>query len=142
MSDRTHASIIPCLNYKDAPATIEWLCQAFGFEKHLIVPDEHGGVVHAELTFRNSMIMLGSSASQTEYGKLVTHPADTGLRETQSPYVIVEDAEIEEHYQRAKQAGAAILFELKKQDYGGSAYTCRDLEGHLWNFGSYDPWNS
>ena len=26
------------------------------------------------------------------------------------------------------------------QDYGGRLYTCRDLEGSVWNFGSYDPW--
>jgi uncharacterized glyoxalase superfamily protein PhnB len=25
-------------------------------------------------------------------------------------------------------------------DYGGRAFTCRDLEGHLWNIGTYDPW--
>jgi uncharacterized glyoxalase superfamily protein PhnB len=25
-------------------------------------------------------------------------------------------------------------------DYVGRDYTCRDLEGHVWTFGSYDPW--
>ena len=29
---------------------------------------------------------------------------------------------------------------LETKDYGGRGYTCRDLEGHLWSFGSYDPW--
>lgn len=29
----TRATVIPCLRYRDAPAAIEWLCQAFGFEK-------------------------------------------------------------------------------------------------------------
>jgi 2-hydroxy-3-oxopropionate reductase len=25
-------------------------------------------------------------------------------------------------------------------DYRGRGYWCRDPEGHLWNFGTYDPW--
>lgn len=29
------ATIIPCLHYRDAPAAIEWLCSAFGFERLL-----------------------------------------------------------------------------------------------------------
>ena len=44
------------------------------------------------------------------------------------------------HYARAKAAGAAIVIEIKNEDYGGRGYTCRDLEDHLWNFGAYDPW--
>ena len=24
--------------------------------------------------------------------------------------------------------------------YGGLGHTCRDIEGHIWTFGSYDPW--
>ncbi|MCO5185240.1 MAG: glyoxalase, partial [Anaerolineae bacterium] len=28
------------------------------------------------------------------------------------------------------------------EDYGGRGYSCLDREGHVWNFGSYDPWAS
>jgi uncharacterized glyoxalase superfamily protein PhnB len=49
-----------CLRYRDAQAAIEWLCRAFGFEKHLVVPGEGGTIAHAELSFGNGMIMLGS----------------------------------------------------------------------------------
>jgi hypothetical protein len=31
------STIIPCLRYRDAPRMIEWLCKAFGFERHLVV---------------------------------------------------------------------------------------------------------
>ena len=41
---------------------------------------------------------------------------------------------------RNRAAGAAIVDELAQQDYGGKGYSCRDPEGHLWWFGSYDPW--
>jgi len=25
-------------------------------------------------------------------------------------------------------------------DYGGRAFLCRDLQSHLWNVGTHDPW--
>lgn len=132
-------SVIPCLRYRDAPAMIDWLCNAFGFERHLIVPGEREGVVaHAQLNFGDAMIMLGSTANDNEFGRLIAQPGEIGGRETQSPYVVVE--KIDAHYARAKAAGAAIVIDIADQDYGGRLYSCRDPEGHLWNFGSYDPW--
>ncbi len=130
------AKIIPALRYVDAPAAIEWLCAAFGFEKHLVVPGEDDQIAHAQLTFRNSMIMLGS-AREGEYDDLLIQPADAGSV-TQSPYVIVDD--VDAHYARARAAGAEIVMQPADQDYGGRLYICRDIERHLWNFGSYDPW--
>ncbi len=56
----------------------------------------------------------------------------------QSIYIIVDDADA--HHARAKAAGAEIVMEVADQDYGGRLYSCRDPEGHLWNFGTYDPW--
>ena len=122
---------------RDAPAAIDWLCTAFGFTRRMVVPDEDGGIAHAELTFGNGMIMLGSRR-ENEFGRLLTEPRQAGAV-TQAVYVIVDDADA--HYARAKAAGAEILVELRTQDYGGRDYTCRDPEGHVWAFGTYDPWN-
>ena len=138
----TSKSIIPCLNYKNATNAIEWLCNAFGFQKHLIVPNADGKIIHAELTLDNIMIMVGSSDSGTEFSKLIKHPSDIGGFQTQCPYIILDDKEIDEHYKTAKKNGAKIIVELKEEDYEGKNYSCYDLEGHLWSFGSYDPWNT
>jgi len=72
------------------------------------------------------------------YGCLIKQPDEIGGFETQSAYVVVSDAD--EIYRRAKIAGAEIVIEIKDEDYGGRVFSCRDLEGHLWNIGSYDPW--
>jgi uncharacterized glyoxalase superfamily protein PhnB len=130
------AIIIPAMRYRDAPAAIEWLCRAFGFEKHLVVPGPDGTIVHAQLTFGPGMIMLGT-ARDDEFGRLMTVPTARGPG-TQSAYVIVADADA--HYARAKAAGAEIVMDIKDEDYGGRGYSARDPEGHLWNFGTYDPW--
>jgi hypothetical protein len=30
--------------------------------------------------------------------------------------------------------------EPEDKPYGGRGYAARDPEGHVWSFGSYDPW--
>jgi uncharacterized glyoxalase superfamily protein PhnB len=131
------ANIIPALRYRDATKAIEWLCDAFGFEQQVVVPGPNGTIAHAQLTLGNGMIMLGS-VTPSDYGKLVKQPDETGGAVTQSTYVIIPDADA--HYKKAKAAGAEILIDIKNEDYGGRGYTCRDPEGHIWNFGTYDPW--
>lgn len=134
---RAHASVIPCLRYRDALRMIDWLCAAFGFERHAVYAD--GATVHhAQLVYGSGMIMLGSAGVPSEWGKRMAQPDEIGGRETQSPCVIVADADA--HYARAKAAGAEIVIDIADQDYGGRGYACRDPEGHLWWFGSYDPW--
>ena len=44
-------TVVPTLRYRDVAAAIDWLCNAFGFEKHLVVSGDSGAVRYAELTF-------------------------------------------------------------------------------------------
>ena len=134
----TVSTVIPAMRYRDANAAIEWLCKAFGFEKHLVVPGENGTVAHAQLSFGNGMIMLGS-AREDEFGQWVKPPRETGGIGTQSVYIIVENADA--HCARAKAAGAELVMEVEDQDYGGRLYSCLDPEGHFWSFGTYNPWS-
>ncbi|QIB66522.1 VOC family protein [Kineobactrum salinum] len=133
----TRSTIIPTLRYRDAKAAIQWLCDAFGFVRHLVVEDGEGGIAHAQLVFGNGMIMLGQ-ARDDAFGRLQSPLADPAGPVAQSPYIIVSD--VDAHHDHARAAGAKIIMPPKDQDYGGRLYSCRDLEGNLWNFGSYDPW--
>ena len=65
------------LQYQDAPAAIDFLCKAFGFEKKAVYEGEGGSIAHAELTLGNGMVMLGS-AKETDYGKLLVRPHQVG----------------------------------------------------------------
>ncbi len=133
----TAATVIPSLRYRNAPAMIDWLCKAFGFEKHAVYAD--GNVVHhAQLVFGHGMVMLGSVDNVSAWGRRIVQPDEIGGRETQACYVVVADCAA--HYAHSKSAGAEIVDELEARDYGGSGYSARDPEGHLWSFGDYDPW--
>ena len=133
---QTLCTVVPCMRYRDAPAAIEWLCDTFGFEPQLVVPNDDGTIAHAQLSFGNSMIMLGS-VFDTEFGRLMKQPAEIGHFVTQSTYLVVNNADLV--YGRALEAGAKILLDIKDEDYGGRGFTCRDPEGHVWSIGTYDP---
>ena len=100
----TRTNIIPTLRYADAPAAIDWLYRAFGFEQHLVVPGEDGGIAHAQLVFGNGMVMLGS-ARDDDFGKLQAPGSKPGTV-TQSAYIIVSD--VDEHHAKAVSAGAEV----------------------------------
>lgn len=128
--------IVPVLRYRDAPAAIRWLQRAFGFEPQLVVDDARGGVTHAQLVSGETLVMV-ASASDEGFGRFQKPPPDPEAPATASSYVVVPDAD--RHHARATAAGARIVLPLEDQSYGGRGYSCRDPEGHLWSFGTYDP---
>jgi len=135
-------AIIPCLRYEDAPAAIDFLCRAFGFERHAVYADDKDPsiVQHAQLADRGNMIMLSSvGRSDSEFVEKsgMKTVAQAGGN-TQSSYIVLDD--VDGHAERARAAGAEIVAEPADQDYGGRVYSARDPEGYVWSFGSYDPW--
>lgn len=139
MSNQTRSTTIPCLRYRDAPAAIDWLVRAFGFEKKAVYPGaDEKTVAHAELTLAGGMIMLGSIDNGSELAPHMAMPSEVGGRNTQSVYLVVPDADAV--YATARAAGAAVILDISNKDYGGRDFTCRDPEGHIWSIGTYDPW--
>ena len=117
---------------------IDWLCNAFGFEKQVVFATPDGKVMHSQLIFGNGMMMVGSVDNGSPSSKLMRQPDEIGGAETQAPYLVVDD--IDAMYASAKAAGAEIVFDLEEKDYGGKAFSCRDPEGHIWHVGTFDPW--
>ena len=136
MTSTARVTIVPTMRYRDAPKMLEWLCRAFSFERHFVVPGDGGTIAHAQLTYGNGMIMLGS-ARDDDWGTLVKPVADVGAR-TGAAYVVVSD--VDAHCARARAAGAEIVRELENTPYGSREYAARDPEGQVWSFGTYDPW--
>ena len=134
----TTATVIPGLRYQDVPKAIDWLCRAFGFEKHLVVPGPGDTIAHAQLTYGNGMVMLGSAGKHGEgYDDLLRTPSEVGGANTQAPYVIVEDPDA--HHAQATARGPK-LFSISRIRTIGRGYSCRDVEGNVWSFGDFDPW--
>ena len=127
----------PGLRYRNVDGAIDWLAKAFGFEVLTVERDEEGYASYAELSFGSTIIMVGA-VTGFQIDRYMKQPDDIGGAETQCCYYVVDD--IETHFNRARAAGCEIVIGLQDRPNGGKAFTCRDPEGHLWCFGTYDPW--
>ena len=125
-------TIFPILRYTDARAAIRWLCEAFGFREIFSVPETGQFVRHAQLSLGTSLIMLGSCRDD-EAG--VKSPRTLGAV-TQAVYVYVPD--VDAHFDRARLAGVEVTSPPKDTGFSRE-YHVRDLEGHIWTFGTYLP---
>jgi uncharacterized glyoxalase superfamily protein PhnB len=132
MADKANRipNIFPCLRYEDAPRAIRWLNEAFGFEKQFVVPGEGDTVAHAELRLGAGTIMMGSGGAPD--------PKNPWATERHGIYVVVDD--VDAHFARAKAAGARIERPPADTEYGSREYSVRDCDGHLWSFGTYNPY--
>jgi uncharacterized glyoxalase superfamily protein PhnB len=131
------AAVMPTVRYRDVPAAIAWLSAAFGMEVHRVVAGENGAPRYAELKFGGNLLMI-APIEDTAFGKLMVQPDEIGGVETQLCYLHVEDVAV--HYARATAAGAEIVLDIEDEANSGRGYSCRDPEGHVWNFGTYHPW--
>lgn len=135
-----HHALIPCLRYQDAPAAIDFLCKAFGFERQAVYSDDKDSSIvhHAQLLLHGQMIMLGSDRPGAVKDKYRWKTARELGAVTMCVCAVVDDPDA--HCARARAAGAEILTEPKDNEgYPGRGYDARDPEGNVWNFGNYDP---
>lgn len=130
--------IVPNLAYEDALTAIDWLCNTFGFKKKMVVPGPNNTVSHAQLTIGDKGLIMISSMRKDEDNITMKSPKFLDGLNTQACYIVMED--IDNHYAHVQSTEADIIRELVTQEYGGKDYTCRDCEGNIWSFGTYNPW--
>jgi uncharacterized glyoxalase superfamily protein PhnB len=119
--------IAPMLVYADAPAAIEFLAKAFGFDTRFRMDMPDGSVGHAELGFGDDVVMI---ASEWESGGVVS-PLRLPALHAQI-HVRVDD--VDAHFAPARAAGATIAAEPADQAYGERSYRAIDPEGQRWIF--------
>lgn len=120
--------VIPYIGYRDAPAAIAFLCEAFGFEERSRYPMPDGRIGHAELSYADNVLLLAST--YPEFG--LVSPLDLPAQHAQIK-CYVDD--VDTHYARARAAGATVLSE-PEDHYGERTYRALDIEGHRWMFSS------
>jgi uncharacterized glyoxalase superfamily protein PhnB len=117
--------------YRDPKAAYRWLEDAFGFEPLFVILDEDGNLAHSEMTYGESVVMIGSEWSADHKS-----PASIGGTNTQTVHVqLTGDDDIDVHCEKARASGAEILMMPETQFYGDRTYRARDPEGHIWTFG-------
>jgi len=117
-------TVFPCITFRDAHASIDWLERALGAERVAVHEDDEGRVAHAEIRIGESLVMAGDERA----GSRATPPGVSVV------YVVVPDADAA--YERARAAGANVT-EPVDQDYGSRDITVTDPDGNRWSLGTY-----
>jgi len=117
-------TVFPCITFRDAHASIDWLERALGAERVAVHEDDRGRVMHAEVRVGDSVLMCGDERA----GSKAT-PAGVSV-----VYVVVQDTDAA--YERARAAGAEVT-EPVDQDYGSRDITVTDPDGNRWSLGTY-----
>jgi uncharacterized glyoxalase superfamily protein PhnB len=119
------------VSYQDPKAAYRWLEAAFGFEPLFVLLDSDGNLAHSEMSYGDSVVMVGSEWSDDHKS-----PRSVGGKNTQSVHVqLAEGEDIDAHCAHARAAGATIVMEPATQFYGDRTYRAKDPEGHIWTFG-------
>lgn len=119
--------VIPYILYVDAPAALEFLCKAFGFEERFRLPMPDGKIGHAEIGYQGNVVMLATAFKEMGHASPRDLPARHG-----GIACYVDD--VDAHYAQAKAAGAKIIAEPADKFYGDRTYGAEDPEGHQWSF--------
>ncbi|HET6259670.1 VOC family protein [Pseudonocardia sp.] len=123
-------SIHPTLLYNDSKAAIAFLTGALGLVEEQVHTADDGTVGHAELSFGDGVVMLGTRSDPPG-------PFDTGRAVI---YLVLDGADaVDAHHDRAVAAGAEVVQGLVDQPYGSREYAVLDPEGNVWSVGSYRP---
>jgi uncharacterized glyoxalase superfamily protein PhnB len=129
MSDNNSKQrIFPMLAYDDAPAAMDFLRTAFGFEEKFRMQMPDGNIGHAEMLLSGNVVML---ATTWKAGGLAS-PKDLPAMPCQ---LFCEVDHVDAHYEHAKSAGAVVVAEPEDQ-HGYRMYRAMDPEGHRWIFAS------
>ncbi|MEV0299250.1 VOC family protein [Nocardia sp. NPDC050710] len=127
----TATALWPCLAFRDARATAEFLVEAFGFELGALYAreDDPSIVEHAEMRWPlGGGLMFGSAGRDDS-------PFGSRPPGTASMYLVCTDPDA--LFARATAAGAEVVRGLRDEDYGSRGFTVSDPEGNLWSFGTY-----
>ncbi|HLG12118.1 MAG TPA: VOC family protein [Dehalococcoidia bacterium] len=105
------------LRYENAPAAIDWLEKAFGFTREFVVPGDDGEIAFAALRLGDDVLGTGTVRPDVKHAICV--------------YVEDPDA----HCARARAQGVEITQDVSEEEHG-RIYVCKDLDGHVWSFGT------
>ena len=102
----------------------------------MVGPD--GTLGHGELEFDGGVVMLATPTPEYESPRHHRESCDAARQWSKVPYVVdgvlVNVADVDAHFERARAAGARILSEPENVGMGIRHYRAEDLEGHRWMF--------
>jgi uncharacterized glyoxalase superfamily protein PhnB len=130
--------LIPYLTVKDADAALAFYQKAFVFEKRMTMPGPDGRTAHAEMSYKDQVIMFGPQGAPGNPSKT---PASSGVESPVGLYLYCDD--VDAMFKRATEAGAKAASPPADMFYGDRVCKLTDPDGFSWGFATnvadFDP---
>ncbi len=131
--------LMPYLVVRDADAALAFYAKAFGLEKRMAMPGPEGKTMHAEMTWKDSVVMFGPFRESPEMAH--RPPVISKVVSPIGLYLYCED--VDAMFARAVAAGAKEVKPTQTQFYGDRTCTVEDPDGYQWTFATnvadFDP---
>jgi len=136
MSDN-YPAVIPMIAYDNGPEAMDWLARAFGFRERTRMLAKDGRLGHGEMDAGGGVIMLATPSPNYHGPKKHRAESEAARLWSEVPYIVdgvlVYVDDVDQHFARAKAAGATVLSPIESTP-DGKRYRAEDLEGHRWMF--------
>lgn len=125
-------TLFPYLTVRDAKESILFYQNAFQFTLRDVPAEDEGKIVHAELAFEDTVIML---APENAWGSVKKAPKSLNMDFPLSLYVYVRD--VDAYFKNAVQHKAEIISEPEDTFWGDRFCQLRDIDGYEWSFATH-----
>lgn len=130
LNKKAFGAVSAALTVADIPAAVRFYQKAFGFAKRAIINGPDGKPMHAELTLRGTVLMLGpeSAAMGRRTAKSIgAAPATL--------YIYVEN--VDKVIEKATKLGATSRGPVMDMFWGDRCGTVADPDGYSWMIGTH-----
>ncbi|MBP9764428.1 MAG: VOC family protein [Gammaproteobacteria bacterium] len=124
--------ISPYVIVSDVDKAVSFYEKAFGFEKIQVVAGEDNTSWHAELKYKDHLIMFGKGGA---YGGKTKPPHESGIESPINLYLYCEN--VDDFYAHAIKTGAKSLSAPEDMFWQDRMCRVQDPDGYIWCFATY-----
>ena len=128
-NDTQEAWLSPYMTVVDVDAAVEFYKKAFQFSVSEIKYAEDGKGIHAEMAYKNQLIMCGKEAA---YGSPLKSPRTSGIESPITLCVLCGD--VDAFYTMAVSQGAQSISAPDNMEWGYRMCRLQDLDHYTWCF--------
>ena len=124
--------LLPYITVVDVDKAVKFYESAFKFNVVNLVPGEDGTSWHAEMKYKDQLLMCGKQGC---YGSTTKSPLTSGVECPITLYLYCED--VDKFYKEALFKGALSLAEPENMFWGDRMCRLKDPENYIWSFATH-----
>lgn len=125
--------LTPLLTVRDAARALDFYEAAFGFTRRDVMTDSVGTVTHADMTYRDAVVMVAPEDDASPTG--ARPPSVMGMVSPVILYLYCDD--VDAQFARATACGANVVSPPADMPWFDRMCSLTDPDGYVWNFATH-----